>query len=511
MRPLPPPVRWSRWPTTRARRPRGPGDGGVRFAPARAAAVRAAIGPLGAAARAGHAAGSRRSALPARSCGRCSSRRSARRCSCAVGGDPRVDGRAAVRVGRDRRGGRARPGARGGARATTPAGRRAAPSRGSRSASRSPRSWSPAVATGSYARGEGGTLGLVDYLLTTFGPFVPGEAVIAALAAWWGANAGPVQALMDPEPRHGHRLPPPDRGRLLDDRPRHRRLVGRAEDLAAAAAPVAPALHRDVVARGDRPDGRLAGFLIGFHSPDQRRRRLLPHDRDEPEPAAPRRRRERCTNASSRMPGRPAGHEVMAVTWPGNRVSIAFHRALGFEIAAGPGSQNLYGTPSQAGYDFDREDRTILVRRSDLTGRDSVRRDTARASASSRRSRRRVRASATTCRATRRPRGRRLLRRPDDDDETVEDVQHHPCTDPHTARCSSSPTTRHGPVPEDNTGSTSFIDDTCLPAFNDVHRTRLSGTGQDYDIRRLLRRPGRAGARATTRSSASSSGSTRRR
>ena len=44
-----------------------------------------------------------------------------------------------------------------------------------------------------YALGEGGTLGLLDYLLQTFGPFVPAEAVIAAVTAWWGAGAGPVQ------------------------------------------------------------------------------------------------------------------------------------------------------------------------------------------------------------------------------------------------------------------------------------------------------------------------------
>ena len=44
-----------------------------------------------------------------------------------------------------------------------------------------------------YARGEGGTLGLVDYLWTTFGPFVPGVAVVAVVAAAWGASAGPVQ------------------------------------------------------------------------------------------------------------------------------------------------------------------------------------------------------------------------------------------------------------------------------------------------------------------------------
>lgn len=50
-----------------------------------------------------------------------------------------------------------------------------------------------AVVTWLFARQGGGTLGPVDYLLTTFGPFVPAEAVIAALAAAWGASAGPVQ------------------------------------------------------------------------------------------------------------------------------------------------------------------------------------------------------------------------------------------------------------------------------------------------------------------------------
>ncbi len=53
---------------------------------------------------------------------------------------------------------------------------------------------SAALATWAYARAEGGTLELVDYLLTTFGPFVPAEAVIAAVTAWWGATTGPVQS-----------------------------------------------------------------------------------------------------------------------------------------------------------------------------------------------------------------------------------------------------------------------------------------------------------------------------
>lgn len=51
-----------------------------------------------------------------------------------------------------------------------------------------------AVGTWLIAQREGGTLGLVDYLAETFGPFIPGEALVAAAAAAWGANAGPVQS-----------------------------------------------------------------------------------------------------------------------------------------------------------------------------------------------------------------------------------------------------------------------------------------------------------------------------
>jgi hypothetical protein len=51
-----------------------------------------------------------------------------------------------------------------------------------------------AAATWVIARGEGGVLGPIEYLLTTFGPFVPAEAVIASLAAWWGASVGPVRS-----------------------------------------------------------------------------------------------------------------------------------------------------------------------------------------------------------------------------------------------------------------------------------------------------------------------------
>ena len=51
-----------------------------------------------------------------------------------------------------------------------------------------------AVGTWLHAVGEGGALGLVDYLLETFGIVVPLELLIAAIGAAWGAGAGPVEA-----------------------------------------------------------------------------------------------------------------------------------------------------------------------------------------------------------------------------------------------------------------------------------------------------------------------------
>ena len=49
-------------------------------------------------------------------------------------------------------------------------------------------------------------------------------------------------------------------------------------------------------------------------------------------------------------------------TWPGNRGSIAFHRAMGFDAEDGPGTQNLYGTPAYPDYDADGDDRVVFSR-----------------------------------------------------------------------------------------------------------------------------------------------------
>lgn len=107
--------------------------------------------------------------------------------------------------------------------------------------------------------------------------------------------------------------------------------------------------------------GELVGFLVGFISPDhadcayihlvgvnpnQRRRglgRLLYQHFFE--------------DVAAR-----GVHRVNAVTWPGNRVSVAFHRAMGFSVADGPGTQRLYGTPAYPDYESDGDDRVVLSR-----------------------------------------------------------------------------------------------------------------------------------------------------
>jgi GNAT superfamily N-acetyltransferase len=108
-------------------------------------------------------------------------------------------------------------------------------------------------------------------------------------------------------------------------------------------------------------DGGLAGFLVGFHSPDHPEVaycRLIGTNPNLRRRGLGRRLYEHLFD-DARRAGR---HEIRAITWPGNRSSIAFHRALGFDLVDGPGAQNLYGVPAFAGYDFEREDRAILVR-----------------------------------------------------------------------------------------------------------------------------------------------------
>jgi ribosomal protein S18 acetylase RimI-like enzyme len=108
-------------------------------------------------------------------------------------------------------------------------------------------------------------------------------------------------------------------------------------------------------------DGRLAGFLVGFLSPD--------------------RPGEACVslvavNPNLRRQGvgralydqffadiRSRGTKrVTAVAWPDNRAAVVFHRAIGFSVDAGPGTRPIHGVPAHPDYDGDRDDRVLLTR-----------------------------------------------------------------------------------------------------------------------------------------------------
>jgi GNAT superfamily N-acetyltransferase len=108
-------------------------------------------------------------------------------------------------------------------------------------------------------------------------------------------------------------------------------------------------------------DGRLAGFLVGFMSPDHADVAYCHMIATNPNLRHRGLGRELYERffADARAVGRS---RVVAVTWPGNKVSLGFHASLGFELQTGPGTQNLYGTPAYPAYDHDREDRAVLVR-----------------------------------------------------------------------------------------------------------------------------------------------------
>jgi ribosomal protein S18 acetylase RimI-like enzyme len=113
------------------------------------------------------------------------------------------------------------------------------------------------------------------------------------------------------------------------------------------------------IAEDDR--GRLVGFVVGFISPDRPNEAYVHLIGTNPN----HRRRGLARALYERFFADVAARgvrTVTAVTWPGNRVSVDFHRAMGFSPETGPGTQNLYGTPAYPDYDAEGDDRVVFSR-----------------------------------------------------------------------------------------------------------------------------------------------------
>jgi ribosomal protein S18 acetylase RimI-like enzyme len=108
-------------------------------------------------------------------------------------------------------------------------------------------------------------------------------------------------------------------------------------------------------------DGRLAGFLVGFVSPDDPSLGYVHMIATNPN-ARKRGLGRQLYEAFFADVGGRGVRTVRAITWPGNRVSLGFHRAIGFRIADGPGTMPMYGVTAYPDYDGDGEDRVVFER-----------------------------------------------------------------------------------------------------------------------------------------------------
>jgi ribosomal protein S18 acetylase RimI-like enzyme len=111
----------------------------------------------------------------------------------------------------------------------------------------------------------------------------------------------------------------------------------------------------------DDGEGRLAGFIVAFVSADEPTTGYV-----HMIAADPNRRRAGIGRALYQhvfddLGARGVGR-IVAITWPGNRPSIDFHRALGFAVDDGPGTERIYGTPAYADYDGPDDDRVVFIR-----------------------------------------------------------------------------------------------------------------------------------------------------
>lgn len=107
--------------------------------------------------------------------------------------------------------------------------------------------------------------------------------------------------------------------------------------------------------------GTPIGFLVGFISPDHPDQAYIHMVGTSPNHRGAGLGRALYERFFEDVKARGV-RRVTAITWPGNRVSVGFHRTMGFIPDDGPGTQRLYGTPAYPDYDAEGDDRVAFSR-----------------------------------------------------------------------------------------------------------------------------------------------------
>lgn len=107
--------------------------------------------------------------------------------------------------------------------------------------------------------------------------------------------------------------------------------------------------------------GQPVGFLVGFVSPDHPNEAYIHLVATSPNVRKQGIGRALYERFFEDVRARGV-RRVTAITWPANRVSVGFHRAMGFVPDTGPGTQRLYGIAAFPDYDAEGDDRTVFTR-----------------------------------------------------------------------------------------------------------------------------------------------------
>jgi ribosomal protein S18 acetylase RimI-like enzyme len=109
----------------------------------------------------------------------------------------------------------------------------------------------------------------------------------------------------------------------------------------------------------ETPEGRVAGYLVGFVSPDRPGEAFVHTAAVSPNLRRRGIGRELYRRFETLAAARGA-RRLVAHVWPGDPIAVRFHHAIGFETRGG--TMRLYGTPAFPDHDAPGEDRAVFVR-----------------------------------------------------------------------------------------------------------------------------------------------------